>query len=205
MRKSINLFVKMVSETLPIIQPIYEFGSYQVKGQEAISNLRGYFSGMVYFGCDFRNGPGVDQLLNLHNIELPDNSVGTVLALDTFEHVEFPHIAIKEIYRVLKPNGFVVISSVMNFPIHDFPHDYWRFTPDGLKSLLGDFSSIWVGFSGDPNFPHTVIGIGFKDIETDLGDFHYKYNKWKKYPYFKGIISQFIPPILARLYRSLRK
>jgi hypothetical protein len=56
----------------------------------------------------------------------------------------------------------VVLSSVMNFPIHDYPYDYWRFTPEAFKSILKPFSSAFVGFAGTDDFPHTVVGIGFK-------------------------------------------
>jgi len=204
MRRSINNLVKIISQTISVPEPIYEFGSYQVKGQEKISNLRVYFPDKEYIGCDMRLGPGVDRILNLHDIDLPDNSVGTILALDTFEHVEFPHKAIQEIYRVLKPNGIVVISSVMNFPIHEHPHDYWRFTPDGFRSLLDKFSQKWIGWSGDPLFPHTVIGIGIKEVHIEFDNFLNQYHSWLKRPYLKGFLSQFIPPIIPRVFRKIK-
>jgi ubiquinone/menaquinone biosynthesis C-methylase UbiE len=82
-----------------------------------------------------RDGPGVDKLLNLHDIDLPSESVGTILCFDTLEHVEYPHRALEQIYRILKPDGIAVVSSVMDFPIHDYPYDYWRFTPEAFKSI----------------------------------------------------------------------
>jgi len=162
MRPLVRQFVDVVSKTLPIHQPIYEFGSLQVEGQEEIANLRPLFPGMEYVGCDMREGPGVDEILNLHDIELQDETAGTVLCLDTLEHVEYCHQAVFEMHRILKPGGLCVISSVMAFPIHEFPYDYWRFTPSGFESLLMPFETRWVGFVGDPRFPHTVLGIGAK-------------------------------------------
>jgi hypothetical protein len=38
MRESIKEFVKICAETLPIIEPIYEFGSLQVPGQEGFAD-----------------------------------------------------------------------------------------------------------------------------------------------------------------------
>ncbi|MDI6603123.1 MAG: methyltransferase domain-containing protein [Patescibacteria group bacterium] len=164
MRELIKQFVKIIAETLPISEPVFEFGALQVSGQEGFADLRPFFLGKKYVGCDIREGPGVDRILNLHHIELPSESVGTVLILDTLEHVEFPRKAMEEVYRILKPNGFTVISSVMNFPIHDCPSDYWRFTPQAFKSILKLFNFSFVDFAGDEHFPHTVVGLGFKGL-----------------------------------------
>jgi len=182
MRESIKEFVGIVAETLPVSEPIYEFGSLQVPGQEGFADLRPIFEGKRYIGCDMREGPGVDLVLNLHAIDLPAESAGTVLILDTLEHVEFVRRAIEESHRILKPNGILVISSVMKFPIHDFPHDYWRFTPEAFRSLLKPFASAFVGSAGCKMFPHSVVGLGFKspipDNTIDL--FISKFENWKK-------------------------
>jgi SAM-dependent methyltransferase len=162
MRKHIKEFVRLCSITLPIIEPIYEFGSFQVKGQEILADLRPIFLGKKYVGCDIREGNGVDLVTDVMNISIADEKIGTVLCLDTYEHVENPIKATKEIFRVLKPNGLFILSSVMNFPIHDHPSDYWRFTPSCFKMLLNTFKSSFVGFGGKPLFPHTVVGIGSK-------------------------------------------
>ena len=81
MRELIKQFVKICSETLPISDPIYEFGFLQVAGQEGFADLRPIFQVRKYIGCDMRRGPGVDRILNLHHIELPSESAGTVLIL----------------------------------------------------------------------------------------------------------------------------
>ncbi|MFQ5929050.1 MAG: methyltransferase domain-containing protein, partial [Acidobacteriota bacterium] len=102
MRESIKHFVKICAESLPISDPVYEFGSLQVPGQEDFADLRPLFPSKKYVGADMRDGPGVDTILDLHDINLPSESVGTVLMLDTLEHVEFPRKAVEEIYRILK-------------------------------------------------------------------------------------------------------
>jgi SAM-dependent methyltransferase len=139
MRKTIINLIDIISKTLPVYEPIYEFGALQVPGQEAFTDIRAMFPDKKYFGCDMRMGPRVDLILNLHNIDLPSETASTVIALDTFEHVEYPYKAMAEIYRILKPDGMVILSSVMNFPIHDYPYDYWRYTPEAFKSLLKQF------------------------------------------------------------------
>ncbi len=79
--------VLLMSETLPIDEPIYEFGSLQVAGQEGYADM-----------CE---GAGVDVILNLHQIDLSNESVGTGLLLDTLEHVEYPRKAMDELHRIL--------------------------------------------------------------------------------------------------------
>jgi len=162
MRPSIKKFVKICRETLPVQEPVYEFGSLQVPGQEGFADLRPYFPGMKYIGADVAQGTGVDVVLNLHHIDLPSESVGTAISCDTLEHVEYPRKALSELYRILKPEGVLIISSVMLYHIHAAPNDYWRFTPEGFKSLLSQFPSSYVDWNGKEENPHTVVGVGMK-------------------------------------------
>ncbi len=214
MRQLIKDFIKIVSETYPIIEPIYEFGSLQVSGQEGFADLRPFFPGKEYVGCDIVEGKGVDRIVDIHKVDLPSDSVGTVIIVDTLEHVEFYREAMKEVFRILKPRGIVIISSVMNFPIHNYPYDYWRFTPEGFKSILKIFPSSYVDFVGDENFPHTIVGIGFKGILSDIisvNEFNRRIYTWKQFysdgpleRHWKDFVKLFTPPIILDLYRKVR-
>jgi len=141
MRKHIKQFVMITSKCFPLLEPIYEFGALQVPGQEIIADLRPIFPGCDYVGVDMCEGPGVDRVLDLQSIDLPSESVGSVLCLDTLEHVEHPHQALREIYRILSPTrGVVVITSVMDFPIHDYPTSFEKrfITRLGVEKGLRD-------------------------------------------------------------------
>jgi SAM-dependent methyltransferase len=179
MRQNIKDFIELASKTLPIVEPIYEFGSLQVPEQLGFADLRPYFSGKEYVGCDMRKGSGVDRILNLHDIELDPESVGTVICMETLEHVENPYQAVNEIYRILKTNGIAIISSTMNANIHNHPSDYWRFTPEGFKVILKPFPATFIGTQGYLKNPHTIIGLGFKGIVPSLVDFNLRYAEWK--------------------------
>lgn len=213
MRESIKQFVKIVADTLPLMEPIFEFGSFQVSGQEHFADLRPFFPSKEYVGCDSRKGPGVDRILDLHCIDLPSETVGTVLLMDTLEHVEYCRKALGEVHRILKPDGLLVASSVMRFPIHEYPHDYWRFTPQGLRSLLTPFNLSFVDFLGVPNFPHTVIGLASKGSipQTCMSEFAEQINIWKKcwtespWKMLKHSLEPLIPPILLEIHRNMRQ
>lgn len=212
MREAIRSFVSVLAAELP--DPIYEFGSLQVEGQEGFADLRVFFPGRKYFGCDMRSGKGVDIVLNLHKIDLPDATAGTVLLLDTLEHVEFCREAMAEIFRILRPGGIVVASSVMNFRIHDYPCDYWRFTPEGFKSLLRDFPCSMVEYLGKKDFPHTVVGVGIKGglSELSMRALERKLVYWKQVEVesetpnlIREGVKSLLPPVLLAVYRWFMK
>jgi SAM-dependent methyltransferase len=216
MRQAIREFMAIVADSLPISDPIYEFGSLILPGQEDVANLRQLFPGRTYVGVDMREGPGVDKVANLHEITLPDESVGTALCLETLEHVEYPHRALEEIFRIVAPGGVAVLSVPMDFPIHEFPHDYWRFTPEGIRSLLKPFPNAFVGYYGDERFPNGVVGIGFKGPVPPLGDFTRRYGEWQAHytpvdreTALKRTVKLLTPPLLhsllASVYRAAKR
>ena len=204
MRELIRDFVALTCETLPLKGPVYEFGAFLVPGQEQLADLRPLFPGMQYVGADMREGPGVDKVLNLHDVALPDATAGTVLCLDTLEHVEYPHKAVEEIHRILNPEGIAVLTSVMDFPIHDYPYDYWRFTPEAFRSLLKPFAHCFVSYVGVRKFPHTVVGIGFKgacpplaDLEKRFAGLQERYFIEQAMPRLKWLRKMITPPLLS--------
>jgi SAM-dependent methyltransferase len=166
MRKIIQDFVALCTNTLTLSPPIYDFGSLQVPEQEKEADLRPLFPGAKYIGCDLRPGPGVDRILDLHHLQLPDSSAQTALCLDTFEHVEYPRKAISELHRILSPGGVLILTSVLRFEIHPHPHDYWRFTPEGFASLLKNFTHSFIQPIGKIHFPHTIVAIAWKMSPT---------------------------------------
>jgi SAM-dependent methyltransferase len=167
MRKETRAFVATVAGELTLPDPIVEIGALQIEGQEKYADLRPLFPGRAFIGCDMRLGPGVDRVENLHALTFGDASVGTLIMLDTLEHVQYPFDAMREVHRVLQPGGVVVMTSVMLCPIHGYPSDYWRFTPEAFKTLLQPFATRWV-FSDRPAlFPRSVYGVGIKGAAGD--------------------------------------
>lgn len=162
MRTITRSFTEMVEKTYPLPAPIVEIGSRQVEGHPELADLRPVFPDKRFIGCDMLPGAGVDQVEDIHALTFADESVGTVIALDTLEHVKNPFRAMEEIHRVLIPEGVVIITSVMLCEIHGYPHDYWRFTPQGFEVLLENFSCYRVYYDMPEKYPRSVFGVGFK-------------------------------------------
>lgn len=65
-----------------------------------------------------------------------DASVDLVLSTETLEHVPDPSQFLSEARRVLRPGGHLILTVPFAARWHYIPHDYWRFTPSGLVTLL---------------------------------------------------------------------
>src|SRR3954451_46155 len=155
-------FVADLQRVVAMPDPVVEFGSYLTGPGSGGGDLRRLFAGRPFTGTDMREGPGVDRIEDLRDLGFADGSVGTALCLDTLEHCADPPQACRELARVCSRDGGVaVISSVMLFGIHEYPHDYFRFTPDGFRALLEQgFDDVWVAGLGDPAIPMQVVGVG---------------------------------------------
>lgn len=162
MRPWVREFVRLATEQLAPRGPVYEFGAYLVEGQTGLANLRSLFPGREYVGCDQRPGPGVDRLEDLGGLSLNDGAAGTILCLDTLEHVFEVRRAADEMLRVLAPGGVLIWSVPLDFRVHAFPDDYWRLTPACVERLLAPLGATMVGSVGVESFPHTVLAIGAK-------------------------------------------
>ena len=169
MRPDVLEFARDVAENFAIVDPLVEMGARAAEGQEDIADVRPIFRAGTHIGCDIQEGLGVDRIEDIHHLTFEDDSVGTVVALETLEHVADPLRAVQEMHRILRPGGVLAISSLMFFPIHEHPWDYWRFTPEGFDLLLQPFESRLVLAVGHELLPEGVFGIGVKGPCPDLG------------------------------------
>jgi SAM-dependent methyltransferase len=168
MDRLIHGVVRAVAETFEMPGPILEIGSYQVPGQGTIAELRGLFPRRDYTGLDMRPGPGVNLVADVEGLPHADASVGTVLALNTFEHVPRFWNGFAEIARVLRPDGVLLVACPFFFRIHNYPGDYWRFTPMALELLLEKYPSKILGWHGAVNRPAQVWSLAFKPARASI-------------------------------------
>jgi len=91
---------------------------------------------------DIRPGPGVQVVGDAQALGIGDGRFDVVLCTEVLEHLPEPQKAIDEMFRVLKPGGELLLTTRFLFPIHDAPHDYFRYTKYGLRHLLRRFDIV---------------------------------------------------------------
>ena len=97
-----------------------------------------------YLTLDIRPESGPDIVGDLHDVPRESSSVDTVIATEVLEHCYDPAQAVDEIHRLLRPGGVCVITTRFIHLYHPDPHDYFRFTRDGLAHLFRAFSEVQI-------------------------------------------------------------
>lgn len=70
--------------------------------------------------------------------DIADNSADIVFSIMVLEHVNDPALYLSECYRMLKPGGRLIISTLGYWVYHAYPVDYWRWTSPGLEKIIVD-------------------------------------------------------------------
>lgn len=79
-----------------------------------------------------------DIVASAEQMPIPDGSIDSVLCTQLLEHVPHPWKVFAEIHRVLRPSGKAVLTVPQLNELHEEPHDYFRYTAFGLRSLATD-------------------------------------------------------------------
>jgi SAM-dependent methyltransferase len=94
--------------------------------------------------------------------QVPDQRYDAIVCHQVLEHVRQPWRVLAEFHRVLRPGGTLVLSVPHLSRRHELPHDYLRFTPEGLSALLGD-----AGYEGIALHPYGGI-LSFLHHQTSF-------------------------------------
>jgi SAM-dependent methyltransferase len=99
---------------------------------------KSFFSGAAkYIGTDYLSDRSMPDIISSAlNVPFNDRSFDTVVSTEVLEHVPDPLRALKEMHRVLKSGGHLILSTPMYWPRHEVPYDFFRYPYDGLLYLL---------------------------------------------------------------------
>ena len=107
-------------------------------------------AGWLYTGLDVRTGPNVDVVAPPYDYPFADGSFDLVVSGQTIEHVADLARWAKEVARVVKPGGRLIVIGPWSWRIHGHPKsypdlcDYWRVLPDGLRLLFGEIAGLTI-------------------------------------------------------------
>lgn len=95
------------------------------------------------FDIDEKYGPDILGDICAHDFE--GRAFDVIVLSEVLEHVHSPHLAIANIRAALREGGRLILTVPFLFPIHERPHDYYRYTRYGLEYLLRDFRDVRIG------------------------------------------------------------
>ena len=100
-------------------------------------------------GFDVPGNRHADVVGSIDAIPVEDASFDLVVCLQVLEHVPDPAAAVRELRRVVRPGGRVLLSTHGVAPLHPNPDDHWRWTPTGLRRLF-DANGPWTSVTVTP-------------------------------------------------------
>jgi SAM-dependent methyltransferase len=132
-RKQLFTYIKELAPNLK--GKMMDFGC----GQKPYKSL---FTAQEYIGVDFEN-PGhphinesIDEFYDGHTLPFPDQHFDSVFSSEVFEHIfNLPEI-LKELNRVLKVNGLILVTCPFTYCEHEVPNDFARYSSFAMTHLF---------------------------------------------------------------------
>jgi SAM-dependent methyltransferase len=87
----------------------------------------------------------VDVVSSRARLPFKDEVFDLVVSQAVFEHLPSPFQMAREVFRVLKPGGRVLIDTAFMQPLHGDPNHYFNMTSEGLRLILESFEILELG------------------------------------------------------------
>jgi SAM-dependent methyltransferase len=140
--KAINniLIEKFISDEFKYLKSIYKNAVFLDIGCGDMRYMKhctkqGWCS--IFSDYEIRNR-NISIQLDSHKLPFRDSSFDIILMSEVLEHLHHPSDCLKEISRILKPEGTLLITVPFMWGLHEVPNDYFRYTEFGLKIIMTD-------------------------------------------------------------------
>jgi SAM-dependent methyltransferase len=135
---------------------------------------RSLFEVGEYIGLDFEN-PGhphaneqIDVFYDGKCIPFGDASFDSVFSSEVFEHVfNLPEV-LRELNRVLKPGGLILVTCPFAISEHEVPNDFARYSSYGLRYLMNEHGLEMVSQGKTGNSVETVFQLWIMYIHQHI-------------------------------------
>jgi len=135
---------------------VYDFGA-------GASPYREYFLTLAseYIAVDWADNyqkHNIDITADLNKpLPIADNVADVVVSLSVLEHLQCPQGMLDEGFRVLKPGGAILLQVPWQWWVHEAPHDFFRYTPYGLRYLLENSGFQEIEIKAQAGFFTTIV------------------------------------------------
>lgn len=112
----------------------------------------------------------LDKVVDLNHPPIPyeDNKFNTVLLTDVLEHIAEPLPLIKEITRILKKGGKLILTVPFFYWVHESPHDYFRYTEFALRKFCKESGLEVVSLEPYGGYPDVMLDLMNKYIGRNM-------------------------------------
>ncbi len=141
-RQGLYEFLEREYSAIPLKAEVLSIGAGGEVNELLLKAAKRNGFGVTTFDIDEARRP--DILGDICNYDFGRRQFDVVVISEVLEHLKSPSLGLKTIHRILKDNGRLVLSTPFILPLHDRPHDYFRFTRYGLEVLLKDFRDVRV-------------------------------------------------------------
>ena len=77
----------------------------------------------------------VDIIASADALPIANAQFDCVLCTEVLEHCADPDAVLSEMARVLKPGGYVFLTTPFLVSLHEMPYDFYRYTPSALRLM----------------------------------------------------------------------
>jgi ubiquinone/menaquinone biosynthesis C-methylase UbiE len=164
MQKAYDRYVNTEHFAKKIKIKVMDIGGANVNGSYADIFSSNEFE---YKAVDIHPGDAVDIVLDdPYTLPFADAEIDILISGQAFEHVECFWDLFKEMSRVIKRDGLIILIAPSGGPIHRYPVDCYRFYPDAYSALASyveiNLVDVWMDTRGPWN---DLVGI-FSKSET---------------------------------------
>ena len=164
-----NIFSNNFLVNRPIELAMQAYASLFSPDQQVLDLGCGFMPYKKYFSCRYVGADPLttvrpDVICSAWQVPYPDQSFDGLILNQSLEHIRYPAATVKEVYRLLKPGGRLIVTTPQTMknhsvaiaaadaPLHNFDHDslpywqndFWRFTKYGLIALFHQFTILEV-------------------------------------------------------------
>lgn len=114
------------------------------------------FQSTEYIGLELdtktnREHTKADYFYDGYKLPFDNEEFDSIVMNEVFEHVFNPDDLLTEVYRVLKPEGVLLLTTPFVWDEHTQPYDYARYSSFGLKYLLEKHDFVIVSYEKSMN------------------------------------------------------